>query len=195
MDLSKEDKKKAHITSVAIEIMHKYGTKKTTIGDISYALGMAPSSLYYYFRNKNDIVRAALNRLMNKTFGELDEGINSRSTVEEKLDAALKNVIIQFGNSEILTSINNNSKPEMLVMANEFADKFTQKYKAIIKSILSEGSRDGIFYVKDIELTASLLSSAVCGYIMNTVNVDPGELNEVWVNEVGKLLMYGLKKR
>jgi len=195
MDLSKEDKKKAHITSVAIEIMHKYGTKKTTIGDISYALGMAPSSLYYYFRNKNDIIRAALNRLMNKTFGELDEGINSRSTVDEKLDAALKNVIIQFGNSEILTSINNNSKSEMLVMANEFADKFTQKYKAIIKSILSEGSRDGIFYVKDIELTASLLSRAVCGYIMNTVNVDTGELNEVWVNEVGKLLMYGLKKR
>jgi hypothetical protein len=49
--------------------------------------------------------------------------------------------------------------------------------------------------VRDIELTASILSSAVFGYIMSAVNVDSVELSEVWVNEVGKLIIYGLKKR
>jgi hypothetical protein len=83
----------------------------------------------------------------------------------------------------------------MLVMANEFSEKFAHRYKALLRNILSKGVQDGVFYVRDIELTASVLSSAVFGYLMNAVNVDSVQLSEVWVNEVGKLLMYGLKKR
>jgi hypothetical protein len=83
----------------------------------------------------------------------------------------------------------------MLVLGNEFSDKFTQRYRALLKSILMEGIQDGTLYVKDIELTAAVLSGSVFGYIMSSVNVDSVELSDAWVNEVGKLLMYGLKTR
>jgi AcrR family transcriptional regulator len=194
MNASKDDKK-ARITSVAIETIRKHGVRKTTIEDIADASGMAPASLYYYFQNKTDIVRAALDTLMNTAFDDVEEVIQSRSTVEEKLDVAVKSVILRFGSSGILMDMNKSTRSEMLLIGNEFSDKFNHRYKALIKDILSEGSREGVFYMKDVELTASILSSAVFGYIMSSVNVDQVELSEVWVDEVGKLLMYGLKKR
>jgi AcrR family transcriptional regulator len=194
MNGSKDDKK-AYITAVAIETIRKHGVRKTTIEDIADASGMAPASLYYYFQNKTDIVRAAMDTLMDNAFDEVDEIIKSQSTVEDKLDAAVKAVILRVSRSGALMDMNKSTKSEMLVIGHEFSDKFNQRYKALIKSILSEGRREGVFYMKDIEVTASVLSSAVWGYIINAVNVDPGELNEVWVDEVGKLVMYGLKKR
>jgi hypothetical protein len=75
--------------------------------------------------------------------------INSRSTVEEKLDTVVKSVILRFSNSGILTDMNKSTRSEMLVMANEFSDKFTQRYKVLSVSILSEGVQDGTFYVRD----------------------------------------------
>jgi AcrR family transcriptional regulator len=194
MNISKDDKK-AYITSIAIETIRKHGVRKTTLEDIASAAGMAPASLYYYFQNKTDIVRAALDTLMNNAFDEIDAIINSRSTVEEKLEAAVKNVILRFSYSGILTDMNKSTRSEMLVLGNEFSDKFTQRYRALLKSILMEGIQDGTLYVKDIELTAAVLSGSVFGYIMSSVNVDSVELSDAWVNEVGKLLMYGLKTR
>jgi AcrR family transcriptional regulator len=194
MNISKDDKK-AYITSIAIETIRKHGVRKPTLEDIASAAGMAPASLYYYFQNKTDIVRAALDTLMNNAFDEIDAIINSRSTVEEKLEAAVKNVILRFSYSGILTDMNKSTRSEMLVLGNEFSDKFTQRYRALLKSILMEGIQDGTLYVKDIELTAAVLSGSVFGYIMSSVNVDSVELSDAWVNEVGKLLMYGLKTR
>jgi AcrR family transcriptional regulator len=194
MDGLKEDKI-THIIEAAIDTIRKYGISKTTIEDVGGACGMSPASLYYYFQNKTDIVRAAIDTLMNRGFDDVDEVINSCSTIEEKLAAAMKSVILRLSNSGILKDMNKSTRSEMLVIANEFADHFNQGYKSLIKTILSEGSLEGVFYVKDIELTASVLSTAVFGYIMSALTVDQVELSEVWVDEMGKLLMYGLKKR
>jgi AcrR family transcriptional regulator len=190
-----KDDKKAHITAVAVETIRKYGARKTTIEDISLASGMAPATLYYYFRSKSDLVRAAMDTLLNKSFHDIDLIINSRSTVEEKLSAAMKSVLLRFSNSGIIMDMNKSARSTMLAMANEFADKFTRRYKALIKSILSEGNRTEVFYVKNIDLTASVLSSAVFGYIINAVEVESAELSETLVDNVWELLIYGLKKR
>jgi AcrR family transcriptional regulator len=189
------DDKKDHIIAVAIETIRKHGVRKTGIQDIADASGMAPATLYYYFQSKADIVRTALDTLMNSAFHDLDVVIKSRATVEAKLTTAVKSIITGFSRSGILLDLNKITRSEMLVMGNDFADKFTRRYKALIKSILSEGIQEGVFYAEDVELTASVLSSAVFGYIMNTLNVDLTELNETWIDEVGKLLMYGLKTR
>lgn len=189
------DDKKSHIIAVVIETIRKHGVRKTCIQDIADASGMAPATLYYYFQNKTEIVRTALDTLMSNAFEELDDVIRSRDNVEAKLAAAVKRIVMGFSNSGILTDMNKSARFEILALGNEFADKFTQRYKSLIKSILLEGCRQGIFHIRDVELTASIFSSAVFGYIMNAVNMDAAELNETWLDEVGKLVMYGLKKR
>ena len=50
------DKKKDIILDVTKELIAQYGYAKTTLDDIANAIGMKKSSLYYYYKNKEDII-------------------------------------------------------------------------------------------------------------------------------------------
>ncbi|MFG6401354.1 TetR/AcrR family transcriptional regulator [Microbacterium sp. P04] len=57
------------ILKVALDLFTENGFEGTSIRDISTALGMTKSSLYYHFVNKDDIVAS----LMKDRAGEVDE--------------------------------------------------------------------------------------------------------------------------
>jgi len=54
---------------VALDLFTEKGFEGTSVRDISEALGMTKSSLYYHFTNKDDIVAS----LMKDRLGEVDE--------------------------------------------------------------------------------------------------------------------------
>jgi integrase len=57
----KYDKKKEEIIEAGIKAFAVYGYYKTTLEDIAKMLGMKKNSLYYYFKNKEDLFREILN--------------------------------------------------------------------------------------------------------------------------------------
>ncbi len=50
------DKKKDIILDVTKKLIAQYGYAKTTLDDIANAIGMKKSSLYYYYKNKEDLM-------------------------------------------------------------------------------------------------------------------------------------------
>ncbi len=52
--MSKENKRE-NMIQVAAQVFSRYGFEKTTIDDIGAALNLNKSSLYYYFKNKEEI--------------------------------------------------------------------------------------------------------------------------------------------
>ena len=57
--MSREEKRKV-LLQAASEALMEYGPHKTTLDDIARRAGMSKTSLYYYFRDKNEIVRAII---------------------------------------------------------------------------------------------------------------------------------------
>jgi len=53
--INKEEKIKDEIIETARKLFQKYGLAKTTMEDIAKALGKGKSTLYYYYKSKNDI--------------------------------------------------------------------------------------------------------------------------------------------
>jgi len=51
---NKKDQNRENILKIAREIFSKYGYKKTTLDDIANAVRKGKSSLYYYFKSKED---------------------------------------------------------------------------------------------------------------------------------------------
>ncbi|MEM8893553.1 MAG: TetR/AcrR family transcriptional regulator [Bacteroidota bacterium] len=51
--------KKAEILAAAKDLFNRQGYPKTSVDDISQAVGMRKSSLYYYFKNKEELFLAA----------------------------------------------------------------------------------------------------------------------------------------
>jgi TetR/AcrR family transcriptional regulator, transcriptional repressor for nem operon len=52
--------KRARLTAAAARVVHERGVERTTIADIARAADVPPGNVYYYFKTKDDLVRAAL---------------------------------------------------------------------------------------------------------------------------------------
>lgn len=62
----KAESTKNKILETAIELFNEKGSKAVTTNHIAAAMGISPGNLYYYFRNKKEIIRAIFTH-MNKT--------------------------------------------------------------------------------------------------------------------------------
>jgi AcrR family transcriptional regulator len=54
---------RARIVDAAIQLFNRRGVGATSTNHVAAQLGMSPGNLYYYFRNKDQIVRAAFDEL------------------------------------------------------------------------------------------------------------------------------------
>lgn len=61
-DVHIADRKKDIILDVTKKLIVQYGYAKTTLDDIAGALGIKKSSLYYYYKNKEDIIYEVMKR-------------------------------------------------------------------------------------------------------------------------------------
>ncbi|MEU1706816.1 helix-turn-helix domain-containing protein [Streptomyces sp. NPDC005706] len=52
--------KRQRLTAAAARVLHEQGVERTTLADIARAAGVPVGNVYYYFRTKDDLVRAAL---------------------------------------------------------------------------------------------------------------------------------------
>ena len=190
-----KDEKKAKIIQLSIETIRKHGIKKTTIEDIANASGMAPASIYYYFSNKKELLRAAVSTIMNTVFDGIEIAVKSPCSPEEKLISTWKAIFLEANKSGFFLNLDMRVRSQLMMIAGEIVDEFDRRHKALVRKILLEGKKQGVFHVDDIEMTSTFLSNGVWGLILNTVDHGKMELTEAWVDELGKLLMNGLKKR
>lgn len=79
------DTKKELILNTAVSLLAKNGFAKTTLDDIASALGMKKSSLYYYYENKEALLRDVINREQIHFCSMLKDAIKDRETLADKL--------------------------------------------------------------------------------------------------------------
>ncbi|MFZ4814775.1 MAG: TetR/AcrR family transcriptional regulator [Phototrophicaceae bacterium] len=63
-------KTKDRILAAAVELFNREGTAQISTNHIAEAAGISPGNLYYHFRNKEEIIRAACTQLFTLT-GEM----------------------------------------------------------------------------------------------------------------------------
>ena len=74
------------ILSQASQVFSKYGFKKATMDDIAKASGMGKSSLYYYFKSKEEVFEAVVKKEADLLRIELERRVvNSHDNPKEKI--------------------------------------------------------------------------------------------------------------
>jgi len=81
--MGKVEIKKEIVLKVAQEIFAKYGLTKTTIDDIAKAAGVGKSSIYYYFKNKEDIFRAVIESQVQMVGDRIKNAIDAAKTPKD----------------------------------------------------------------------------------------------------------------
>lgn len=60
---SRELSTKDRVVAMAIRLFNERGTSAVTTNHVAAELGMSPGNLYYHYRNKEDLIRAAFDRM------------------------------------------------------------------------------------------------------------------------------------
>ncbi|GAT63754.1 TetR/AcrR family transcriptional regulator [Paludibacter jiangxiensis] len=85
--LSKEEQLRKEIISTAQKLFQQYGLHKTTMEDIARAMGKGKSTLYYYYKSKEEIFDAVLRTEMNEVYHLSKEAVHQAESASDKLKA------------------------------------------------------------------------------------------------------------
>ena len=88
--LTKEEIIREEVIATAQKLFQKFGFSKTTMEDIAKAMGRGKSTLYYYYKSKDEIFEAVILKEADEVFSTVSEATRKASSAEEKLQAYLK---------------------------------------------------------------------------------------------------------
>ncbi|MEU5718795.1 TetR/AcrR family transcriptional regulator [Streptomyces sp. NPDC020403] len=82
--------KRRRLTAAAARVLHEQGVERTTLADIAGAAGVPVGNVYYYFKTKDDLVKAALTEHtahLTELTGRLDELPDPRDRLKGLVEA------------------------------------------------------------------------------------------------------------
>ncbi len=183
------------IVQAASEVFGRYGYRKTTVEDIAGRLHMGKSSLYYYFRGKEEIFHAVVECEAGKVRRRLSEVLEHYDDPRTRLRKyilvrmqALRNIAARYP-----------SIFEPSLAQYDFIERIRRKYdrseRITIARLLKEGIAQGVFYVQDPTLAATVICTAMKGLEIPLFwrGRERKELHHV--DNLLHLLFYGLVKR
>ena len=195
MKADKQENIKDHIITIATRIFSKFGFRKTTINDIAEEMGKGKSSIYYYFKSKEEIYKEVIQREAELFKKEVyDNVINTSQNPKDKL----RNYVLKrMKFLKELVNFNEALRNDYL-KSLPFIEKLREKYDneefEAIKGILDEGVDKGIFKVTETEFAATAFVTAMKGlevplFIKNDYTLSDLEIR---LDEMLQILFYGL---
>ena len=155
--MTKKEALKQKIREAALQCFTKYGLEKTTLDDVAKLIGLNKASLYYYYKNKEDLfVEAALaegkmyiEALQQKT--ALKKGLEAK--IWFYLDSRFKYYVNVLNVSKISPSM----LTKMLPRFFELYEDFRKQELEFLTGILKEAMREGVVAKGNAAKIASLL--------------------------------------
>jgi AcrR family transcriptional regulator len=158
-----KEKYRDRIVVVASEVFSRYGYRKSTMEEIARALRKGKSSIYYYFKSKEEIFEAVIDREVQMLKDELTKAIKSTDDPGERLRRYVAVRMRAFEKlSNYYRAIFNPDFDHF-----DFIEKQRQKYDhleiALLRYMLWLGVKSGHYNIADTGLTALAVQTALKG--------------------------------
>ncbi|MEO0083640.1 MAG: TetR/AcrR family transcriptional regulator [candidate division WOR-3 bacterium] len=192
---NKTEIKKEIVLKVAQDIFAKYGLSKTTIEDIAKAAGVGKSSIYYYFKNKDDIFRAVIEAQVKYVQEKIRNAINEAQTPQEKLKKFVVTRMRCFREvAHIFEHVFKNEYLQHYAYVQKIRKDYDQQEVDIINSILKEGIEQGIFKIQDPNLASFVIMLGIKGLEYEWATAEDSQKLEQDTDKLFEILFYGIVK-
>ncbi len=194
--ISGQDTVRNSILKSARDLFAKFGYRKTTMEDIAMALRKGKSSLYYYFKNKEEIFQAVIELEADLLEHRLRDVVTSEYSPRQKFNDY---VIVRM---ETLRELNNYQKAMRdetygdYHFLDEIREKSEKAEQEMVRTMLEEGVSTGEFDIKNLKLAAVGIATALRGLELplfrGVENFDDFRLQ---LDNILTILFYGILKR
>ena len=195
MSINNKDKIRDNIIKSAIVVFGKYGYKKATLDDIGLAVGKSKTGLYYYFKNKEDVFKAVIEKEAGELAMVINNAVNKSSTPLEKLKAYFFTRMNTLFKVSIFYDAMKNELLDNLQFINQTRLTYDKAELELVKSILNDGVNQKYFELDDVEISASTIVFALKGLEIPFFVQNGSQHFEKNIDNLFNLICYGILKR
>lgn len=190
-----KEKYRESIVLASSEIFSRFGFKKTTMDEIAGALNKGKSSIYYYFKSKEEIFEAVIDHEAQVLKDELSAVIKRSEDPERILRGYVRVRMSAFEKlSNYYNAIFNRDLDHF-----DFIDRQREKYDrmeiAFIRYILWRGVRSGHFNLKNTGLAALAVQTALKGLELPLFWQKRNYVMEDRLDAIIDILFYGIVRK
>jgi AcrR family transcriptional regulator len=158
------EERRKEIMETAAQFFLTKGYEETSVNMIVEHLNIAKGTFYHYFKSKEEILGAILEDYLERFAQQIRLiTLSIDMNAYEKLQFVLKNILSSDQEPKHLTAhVEDNKSAKLHQMMEE---KFYEKFKPIIVTIINQGAQEGIFKVSHPEEITEILLIGVRGYM------------------------------
>lgn len=181
--------RREEIIGVALRLIEKNGFQKTSMREIAVLANMGKSSLYDFFKTKDEIVVYAVEKKIEETIQKVHRIIADESSLEQCLRKIMLNHLgVPKQYRTVLMWLNTESD----YLEEEYRKRLKAAryaYQDIIKSVIENGVTAGIFRKTNADLMARLLINSVIAIIYTS---RPSVSPEKMLDETMNIFLHGI---
>lgn len=183
--------RREEIRTKARDLFIRHGYRKTTVEDIGRACGLGKAALYRYFSDKEaifaDVIRVESESLLAKLRNVMKDDKDPKSRLAALIRTRFR-VIRSFTSAMAYVE----ELEEILPRAAEIRQVYFKQEAQLVRDILEEGERKGVFKPQRLDLIPHLFISAIQGLERHFAEMKDSPSAEDGLDELLKLLFEGI---
>lgn len=188
-----KDEVREHLVQAARQVFMRYGFKKTALDDIAKEARKGKSTIYYYFKSKDEIFKAVIeaeSEIRNQT---IDDQVSAVEDPQEKLRTYIFVRLLSLKKVDNYYEAIKNDLLDNLYFINSLRIKHLDSEVTFVKNLLQEGIDKGIYTIENPELTARTLVTLLQGFEVPLIqkNLTDEEIQKS-IDEMLKILFHGI---
>lgn len=162
------------IINGAKKLMQQYGLKKTTMEDIAKAAGKSKSTLYYYFKNKEEIFDRVINLEIDEFFQTVKTAVDNQADAISMLKAYIVTKIETLRDKTNLYrfAIESDLQGRINKEFTNLRNRYDNEERKLINTILKNGIEAKLFkseIVQEMDTLSELFVSCVRGIELDII--------------------------
>lgn len=186
-----KDESKVHaIYKATLALVKEYGLAGITMGDISKEASIATGTLYIYFKNKDELIKALFTECREKSARHYFEGVEPSLSFEERMKKMFCNIIYFKTNHFDISAFLEQTSHSPYIHITDLKRK--QKAMQPLFDLINEGMENKKIKTIDIELVVSYLSGIVNELVKRAYFANK-KVTDTVIDEVYEMFWSGIK--
>lgn len=185
-----------YIVGVARKIFNRNGFRKTTMEEIAAACHKGKSSIYYYFKSKEEIFRAVVEKEAEELKERLDRTLRKDDQPIDRLKAYILFRLYRVRSLENFYAALMEEDLSHMDFILQIRRNFDMEERRLVREILDEGMSRGSFQISSSEIGAIAISTMMKGLELPLLLSDEHKTDrEELLEDLMRVLFYGIIKR
>ena len=191
----KLNKTELAIMNAAQNVFAKYGFQKTAVDDIAREAHIAKSSIYRYFKSKEDIFQTIAEREATTWKKKIKKAIDAQDDPMDKLRMYVLTKMQVLKDLANFYSVLKDEYLEHYVFIEKMRKKYVEEDIKLVEKILKIGVKQGVFGIKDLKLTAFAIVTSLKGLEYPLIAESRIANIEEGIENLLQILFNGIAKR